>query len=366
MGKSTKKLYTELMEILAGGQSASVVTACAPDGAVTKRVAACQDPRMLPEFASAEGIVADGPVLHLRAPDGSLVVAEHYLPRPRLIILGGGHIALALSQMARACDFSILVFDDRPMFANAARFPAADEVVCDDFSRLFERIGIRSTDYVVIVTRGHKHDQECIEGVLKGDSPAYTGMIGSRRRIAIVMKQLADAGYPKERLDAVHSPIGLRIGAVTPAEISVSILAEIIHAKRVGRAGKPPLPAGPDHPLPAGPDHPLSAGPEAALSCDLETASRLAESGEDADALITILETRGSVPRETGAKMGMAYEGAIIGTIGGGCAESGLMQDARTLIREGGWRTATVDMTDTAEEDGMVCGGQMTVLIERA
>ena len=366
MGNNTKKLYAELMGVLAGGQSASVVTVCAPDGAVTKRVAACRDPRTLPELAGAEGIVADGPVFHLLAPDGTLVVAEHYLPRPRLIILGGGHIALALSQMAKACDFYILVFDDRPMFANAARFPAADEVICDEFSRLFERIGIRASDYVVIVTRGHKHDQECIEGVLKGEAPAYTGMIGSRRRVAIVMKQLADAGYPKQRLDAVHSPIGLRIGAVTPAEISVSILAEVIHAKRVGRAEEAALPPGPEAAMPSGPDAALPPGPDAALSCDLETASRLAESGEGADALITILETRGSVPRETGAKMGMAYEGTIIGTIGGGCAESGLMQDARTLIREGGWRTATVDMTDTAEEDGMVCGGQMTVLIERS
>jgi xanthine dehydrogenase accessory factor len=178
--------------------------------------------------------------------------------------------------------------------------------------------------------------------VLKGDPPAYTGMIGSRRRIAIVMKQLRDEGYPKERLDDIYSPIGLRIGAVTPAEISVSILAEIIEVKRVKRAEKD------------------------GWSCDIETASRLAEQGETSDALITILETQGSVPRETGAKMSMTYEGSIIGTIGGGCAESGVMQDARTIIRDGGWRTVTVDMTDTAEEDGMVCGGRMTVLIERS
>jgi xanthine dehydrogenase accessory factor len=119
-------------------------------------------------------------------------------------------------------------------------------------------------------------------------------------------------------------------------------LAEIIEVKRVKRPG------------------------QGGMSCDLETAARLAESGEKADALITILETHGSVPREAGAKMSMSYEGAIIGTIGGGCAESGVMQDARTVIREGGWRTVTVDMTDTAEEDGMVCGGHMTVLIEHA
>jgi len=345
MRQTTKELYTELMKALAEGHRADIVSVYSPDGAIEKRAIVQpfdQPASSVSEDMTPEGSVVDGPVRHFFAPDGALTVIESYLPRPRMIILGGGHIALALSEMAKACDFYTVVFDDRPMYANAARFPAADEVICDDFANLFDRVGIRGGDYVVIVTRGHKHDQECLEGVLKSDPPAYTGMIGSRRRVAIVMKMLAEAGYPKERLDAVYSPIGLRIGAVTPAEISVSIMSEVIQVKRVERAEAD------------------------GLSCDLETAAGLAERGETADALITILETHGSVPRETGAKMSMSYEGAIIGTIGGGCAESGVMQDARTLIREGGWRTVTVDMTDTAEEDGMVCGGHMTVLIERA
>ena len=338
MSVATKELYKELMNTLAGGQKAAVVTVCSPDGSIVKRIRPWTGADDMP--VNPETAVTDGPVTHSFAPDGALTVCERYLPQPRLVILGGGHIALALTSMAKACGFYTLVYDDRPAFANAARFPFADEVICDDFSHLFKRIELRQTDYVVIVTRGHKHDQECLEGVLGGEPPAYTGMIGSRRRVAIVMKQLAQAGYPEERLKEVYSPIGLHIGAVTPAEISVSILAELIQVRRV------------------------KLTETESLSCDLETAARLAEGGDTADALITILETRGSVPRETGAKMSMSYEGAVIGTIGGGCAESGLMQDARTLIREGGWRTLTVDMTDSAEEDGMVCGGQMTVLIE--
>ena len=336
MSARIAELYTELMRVLGGGNKASVVSVYSPDGRIDKRVAAAE-----PIIPGREAFTY-GPVTHSYDFDGSLTVIERYLPRSRMIILGGGHIALALSQMAKACEFYTLVFDDRPMFANAERFPAADEVICDSFTSLFERIKICSEDYVVIVTRGHKHDRECIEGVLKGEAPAYTGMIGSRRRIAIVMKQLADAGYPEKRLEEVYSPIGLKIGAVTPAEISVSILSEIIQVKRIERAETN------------------------SLSCDLETAARLAERGDYADALITILETHGSVPRETGAKMSMSYDGAIIGTIGGGCAEGGVMQEARTVIREGGWKTVTVDMTDSAEEDGMVCGGSMTVLIERA
>ena len=337
MSKKTKELYKELIKTLADGQEASVVTTCHPDGTVEKQIKIGDEAPIC-----AESAVHEGPVTHFYSEDGSLTVVESYMPRPRMIILGGGHIALALTQMAKACDFYVVVFDDRPMFANDARFPFADEVVCDDFENLFSRLNIRKNDYVVIVTRGHKHDQECLEGVLKGEAPAYTGMIGSRRRIAIVMKQLEAAGYPKERLDDVYSPIGIRIGAVTPAEISISILAEIIEIKRVKYA---------------------DAG---SVTSDIETASSLASTMESSDALITILETHGSVPRETGAKMSMTYEGTIIGTIGGGCAESGIMQDARTVIREGGWKTVDVDMTDTAEEDGMVCGGHMTVLIEKS
>jgi xanthine dehydrogenase accessory factor len=282
----------------------------------------------------------------------SLLAVERYLPKPRMLILGGGHIALALTKMAKLTDFYVTVFDDRPAFANPGRFPEADEVICDDFSRVMERVKVRSSDYVVIVTRGHKHDTECLEGVLSGVRPAYTGMVGSRRRVAIVMKQLADAGYDQKLLDDVYSPIGLRISAVTPAEISVSILAEIIGVKREGFNIKGARAA-------------AAHGSEIKLTCDIEIAEWLARHGDEADALLTRLTTKGPVPRETGAKMAISYEGRTAGTIGGGCAESDVMQDARTIIREGGWMTKTVDMADSAEDDGMVCGGTMSVIIER-
>jgi xanthine dehydrogenase accessory factor len=271
-----------------------------------------------------------------------------------MIIFGGGHISLSLSRMAKLADFSVLIYDDRPMFANPERFPDADEVICDDFKRVFERIKIRAGDYAVIVTRGHKHDTECLEGVLQGEEPAYTGMIGSRRRVAIVLKELAEREYSPERLERVHTPIGLKIGSVTPAEISVSILAEIIAVKRLGI----------DFADTANAD--MRGSFVTYESCDTETAYALAENEDKIDAFVTILETKGPVPRETGAKMGMTYDGRIIGTIGGGCAESDIMQQARTVIREGGFSVETVDMTDTAEEDGMVCGGTMRVLIESA
>ncbi|MCL2493096.1 MAG: XdhC family protein [Clostridiales bacterium] len=372
MGLQTKELYRELLSALAEGGRAAVVSryGSGGDGTVQKEVAREADAVRWAEIsalAASPGAVSDGPVVHIPPSAGGteLVVIETYLPKPRLVILGGGHIALALTKMAKLCEFSALVFDDRPMFASPERFPDADTVIMDDFSRVFERVNIRETDYVVIVTRGHKHDQECLEGVLKGASPAYTGMIGSRRRTAIVLKQLEAAGYPRAALENVHTPIGLKIGAVTPAEISVAILAEAIGYRRGGAAvcaadaaGEAINSAGALHR--AGPDPGEEAG------CDFETAELLARHGEDMDALLTILETHGSVPRETGAKMAMSYAGGLLGTIGGGCAEAGVMQDARTVIREGGTLIREIDMTDTAEEDGMVCGGRMRILIEKA
>ena len=336
-----KELYSNLLKILSEGNSAAVVTKLNANDA-EKSIYSEADAAMfekLKELDASPNIESFGPVSFIEKENG-ITVIERYIPKPRLIVLGGGHIALALVKMAKLIDFHIVVFDDRPMFANEERFPEADEVICDDFSRVFERIRVSPTDYVVIVTRGHKNDAECLEGVLKGRNPTYTGMIGSRRRIAIVLKQLEEQGYSKERLDNVYTPIGLKIGAVTPAEISISILAEIIEVKRKG------------------------IGKETGMTCDVEIAEWLAEHGDEVNALLTILDTRGSVPRESGAKMSMTYEGQISGTIGGGCAESGVMQEARTAIREGGWKIVNVDMTDTAEEDGMVCGGKMRVLIE--
>jgi xanthine dehydrogenase accessory factor len=329
------------------------VTVCGPNG-IEKKLYRNDAPAELEALAlimTDPLMRADGPVSYAERPDG-LTMIERYLPKPRMLIFGGGHISLALARMAKLADFNVVVYDDRPMFANPGRFPEADEVICDDFSRVFEHIVIGSGDYAVIVTRGHRHDTECLEGVLRGAEPAYTGMIGSRRRVAIVLKELAGRGYAQERLDRVYTPIGLKIGAVTPPEIAVSILAEAIAVKRTG-AG-----------------FPVSGNAYARGSfvthegCDTETAAALAKPGESVDALITILETKGPVPRETGAKMGMSYDGRIIGTIGGGCAESDIMQQARTVIREGGFAVSTVDMTDTAEDDGMVCGGTMRVLIE--
>jgi xanthine dehydrogenase accessory factor len=344
----TKALYKDLTTALAEGHRAIIRTEYR-NSIISKRLItedrSDEWQAILAETSGEESAYAhDGPVSYLREEQGGtsvLTAIERYAPKPRMLILGGGHIALALVKMAKLIDFFVTVFDDRPMFANPGRFPEADEVICDDFSRVFERLNVRSTDYVVIVTRGHKHDTECLEGVLKGISPTYIGMIGSARRVAIVLKQLRDNGFDDAAVDSVHTPIGLMIGAVTPAEISVAIIAEIIDVKRKGKG--------------------LAAG----LTCETDIAEWLAEHGDEADALITVLTSTGSVPRETGAKMAINYQGNTAGTIGGGCAEGDVIQRARTVIREGGFELDVIDMSGTAEDDGMVCGGTLTVVIEK-
>jgi xanthine dehydrogenase accessory factor len=283
-----------------------------------------------------------------------------------MIILGCGHISVALSRMATLAGFETWVYDDRPAFANRERFPEAKEVIMDDFAKLREHIDIRRGDYVVVVTRGHKHDQACLEAVLKGTYPAYLGMIGSKRRVAVVMKQLEEEGYAKELLSKVYSPIGLKIGAITPEEIAVSILAEVIACKygrtdhaREAKSSAVKASANKTHVWAD------SVREDPYATCDTEAMFGIADGSFEGEALITIVDAQGSVPRGPGAIMSMTYDGRISGTIGGGCAEGDMLAQAREVIRKGGYALTEIDMTDTAEEDGMVCGGRALVLIEK-
>ncbi|MHB1652634.1 MAG: XdhC family protein [Desulfitobacteriaceae bacterium] len=151
-----------------------------------------------------------------------------------LVILGGGHIALPLSQMGKIIGYTITVVDDRPYFANSQRFASADRVICNAFRQALKEVEINPSTFVVIVTRGHKHDKECLREVI--DKPAgYIGMIGSRRRVKALLGELAEEGIEQEQLNQVYSPIGLNIGAETPEEIAVSILGEIIRVQKIKR-----------------------------------------------------------------------------------------------------------------------------------
>ena len=155
---------------------------------------------------------------------------------PTLLIAGAGHIAVPLAKMAAMLDFSVAILDDRPSFVNSTRFPDADRLIVDHFENALREFPIDSDTYIVLITRGHQHDVPSLLSVI--DSPAaYIGMIGSRRRIQGVFELLErEEGVDPEKLKGIYSPIGLEIGAVTPAEIALSILGEAINVYRGGHA----------------------------------------------------------------------------------------------------------------------------------
>ena len=153
----------------------------------------------------------------------------------KLIILGGGHIAKPLALMGKMLDYHVTVVDDRPAFANSSRFPTADCIICGDFTQSLQSMDITPETFIVIVTRGHRHDKLCLLQVITKPA-AYIGMIGSRRRVKTLMTDLRESGIPEKYLQKINSPIGLDIRAETPEEIAVSILSEIISVYRGGSA----------------------------------------------------------------------------------------------------------------------------------
>lgn len=270
---------------------------------------------------------------------------RRFLRNDRLIILGGGHVGLALCRMAAMLDFRITVVDDRPSFANSERFPQAENVICDSFKNAIRTLQIRETDYVCVLTRGHRWDQTCVEAILSGSMPYYLGMIGSRRRVAGLKENLLENGYGSERIERLHAPIGLTIGAQTPAEIALSICAEMIRIKRQ------------DHVKDA--DNVLFA-----KNTDIETLGFLANA-EVPRAMLLVLSSDGSTPVDSGALMAVDALGNGYGTIGGGCSENAALAKARRIIGTGKSAVLDIDMSsEVAADNGMVCGGSMTVWIE--
>jgi len=166
------------------------------------------------------------------------VFLEAHLPPDELLVVGAGHIAVPLARLGAMLGFRVSVLDDREEFATDARFPEAARVLRADFADPFRDVRIGRRSYVVLVTRAHMYDFDCLSRLADtaAPEPRYVGMIGSRRRVRAAFEALLAAGVPRERLERVHAPIGLEIGAETPEEIAVSIAAEIVRARR-GQTG---------------------------------------------------------------------------------------------------------------------------------
>jgi xanthine dehydrogenase accessory factor len=158
------------------------------------------------------------------------IFVEPILPQPILYIFGGGHVSMALAKAAHSAGFAIGVVDDREQFANLERFPMASEVHTT-YEDAFEKIKPNASSYLVIVTRGHRDDMRVLAWAVNTEA-RYIGMIGSKRKVLSVYQALEREGYPSEKFDQVHAPVGIEIGALTPDEIAISIAAELIAVRR--------------------------------------------------------------------------------------------------------------------------------------
>ena len=347
---SNENIYKDLLNILENGQKAVMITTSIYN---TEKNDYLRNEILLTEeeltkntknleldlHKKALDVLETGKLQFINDQDKGTIIIEPYFPEPKLIVLGGGHISKPLVEFASKVGFSVTVIDDRLSFANPNRFPDAEKVICESFEKCFEMLNLNKSSFVVIVTRGHRHDMLCLKQTLKYDT-GYVGMIGSKRRIKITREQLLTEGYSKDQLDNVNAPIGLDINAVSPEEIAISILAELISYKRSKKVNY--------------------------LEFESSIIDELSKDINEPRAMATIVSTKGSVPRRAGAKMIIYPDGRIMGSIGGGCSEGEVINTARDIIRNGGYKIQKVDMTGTvAEEEGMVCGGIMEVFIEK-
>lgn len=159
------------------------------------------------------------------------IFLEPLMPPAHLIIFGAGHIGTALAQLGRLLDFHVTVIDNRAEFANEKRLPFADQVIVGNYGDILPEIKFHAETFIVLVTHRHAHDQEILEYCIQQPFK-YLGMIGSKTKVAAALKKLSEKGVTEEKIATIHSPIGLDIGADTPAEIAVAIAAEIIAIKK--------------------------------------------------------------------------------------------------------------------------------------
>ena len=268
--------------------------------------------------------------------DGCRVYSELLGNEKKIVVCGAGHVSMPIISIGKMMGMHVTVIDDRLKFANNAIAQGADEVKFKEFEDALSEIDGDDDTFFVIVTRGHK---ECLRSIAK-KRHAYIGMIGSRRRVKIVKDDLEAEGISREVLDTVYTPIGLDIGAETPEEIAVAIMAEIIEVKNRKKRN---------------------------FGFHKDVMNALLSDERDKMTMATIISRQGSAPRGMGTKMLIARDGSIVGTIGGGCVEGSVIAKGRRMLLDEGHKPVImeVDMSgDAAEDEGMVCGGRVKVLLE--
>ena len=254
--------------------------------------------------------------------DASMIRKEWFCPQPKLILCGGGHVSREVAAFASRLDFSVTVLDDRPDAVTRERFPTAERI-CDSYENLGNYL--EADACYVVVTPDHKADLQCVSTILP-TRYRYLGMIGSRKKVASTMENLKHAGFTQAQMDSIFAPIGLPIGAVTPAEIALSILSQIVQEKNKTHA--------------ASIDKALLEVKEPGMLC-------------------MILEKHGSAPRGVGSMMFVGKE-KVLGSIGGGEPEYLAMCHAR---ENPGFAIREYALNNTAPNGlDMICGGRIKVL----
>lgn len=272
--------------------------------------------------------------------EGQRVFCEQIGQPALMVICGAGYVSIAVIKIAKSIGMDVTVIEDRPMFADHARIAGADRVYCEPFSSGLARVAGNQNTYFVVVTRGHRYDTECLEQIL-AKPYAYLGMMGSKHRTAMMRTYLLDQKYEPETVDQIHMPIGCPIGAESPEEIAVSIMAEIIMIKNKKKQIV---------------EYPSELIPYLTGKKD----------GDRKKILATIVEKHGSVPRKAGTKMLIFEDGRTIGTIGGGCAERGVIRQGLLLMNDPEKETALIQVHMSGEEMlDMFCGGNMEVFLEK-
>lgn len=251
-----------------------------------------------------------------------------------LVICGGGHVGYYVEQLGRMLDFDVTVVDDRAEFANTNRFPKS-KVICAPFEEAIEYIEAPENCYFVLVSRGHAYDVRSLEAVLKKGFK-YAGMMGSEAKIKLIMDRMRTVGFEESLLERVHTPIGMNIGSVTPAEIGVSIAAELVQVK--SKQNEAPY---------------VGSGVIEAIHT------------EEAMVIATIISKSGSTPCGLGSTLVLKKDGTTVGTVGGGKVEHVAIERAKQLIGIDTEEILRCNMASTGENKvGMVCGGEVEILLQ--
>jgi len=184
--------------------------------------------RRVAEIGNTESISTD---------DGTEIFVEGFTTPPTLVMVGGGHVGKATADLANFLGYRVYVVDDRPEFSNEERFTYAEQTIVTPYEYWSDLLSINVNTFVVVATRGHRYDDMALESALKTRA-RYIGLLGSRRKTLMIYRRLLEQGSTKERIREVYAPIGLNIGALTPEEIAVSIMSEVIMVRRGGDGGK--------------------------------------------------------------------------------------------------------------------------------